>query len=472
MRLSLQDVLDATGGHLLGGRRSPSEVIVTGVSTDTRTLRPGELFVALRGPHADGHAFLADALRRGAPAALCVQAVGNLSTEAPLVQVVDPLQALGALAAYYRRRLPVTVVGITGSVGKTTTTKMTAAVLSTKFRVAQTREEWNAEVGVPLTLLGLTGEEQVAVIEMAMRGLGQIAELVAIAAPTIGVVTTVGETHLELLGTRENIARAKGELIAGLPPNGTAVLNGDDPAVAGMASLHQGRVVTYALDTSAEVTAERVRTTRAGTHFRLLVGARGADVTLATWGRHNVRNALAAAAVGVVMGMAPELIADGLRRFKPPAQRLDPVSLGDVLVLNDTYNASPASMRAAFDVLADLVPSQHRVAVLGGMMELGPQSEALHVEVGRVLAGSGVRVLITVGDEARPIAAGAVAAGLARSAIHHARTHEDATTLLRSELRPDDVVLVKGSRAMEMERIVERLHPHSPSAAGGDGGTR
>jgi len=468
MRLTLQEVLDATGGNLLRTRRTPATVLVTGVSTDSRTLRAGELFVALRGPRTDGHAFLAAAFRQGASAALCTGEGADLPADAPLVQVADPLRALGAIAAYYRRRLPVTVIGITGSVGKTTTTKMTAAMLSAGFRVAQSREEWNAEVGVPLTLLSLSGDEGVVVVEMAMRGLGQIAELVAMAAPSIGVVTTIGDAHLEFLRTRENIARAKGELIAGLPPTGTAVLNADDPTVAALSTLHRGRVVTYGLDAPAEVSAERIRTNKEGVHFSLRAGADGSDVTLATWGRHNVRNALAAAAVGMVMGMAPSLIADGLARFRPAAQRLEPIVLDDILVLNDTYNASPASMLAALEVLAELAPSAHRVVVLGEMKELGAQSLALHTAVGRAVAGHGVRALITVGEAAHALAEGAAAAGHAAEAIHQARTHEDATILLRRLLRPNDVVLIKGSRAMELEHIVHTLRTAHPSTARGD----
>ncbi len=466
MRLSLQEILEATRGRLLRLDQPPPDAIVTGVSTDTRTLRPGDLFIPLRGPHADGHTFLADAFRRGAVAALTAHEGGAELAVGPLIQVPDPLRALGAIAGAHRRRLRATVVGITGSVGKTTTTKMTAAVLTTSFRVVQTREEWNAEVGVPLTLLGLTDAHEVAVIEMAMRGLGQIAELVEIAAPTIGVVTTIGESHLEFLGTLENVARAKGELIAGLPPTGTAVLNRDDPAVAVLGSLHRGRVMTYALDVPADVTAAQLRTTRAGVHFRLVVGDRSAEVALPTWGRHNVRNALAAAAVGVTMGLTLERIADGLARFPLPAKRLEPVLLGEVFLLNDTYNASPASMRAAFDVLAELAPAPRRIAVLGGMRELGPRSVAWHEEIGHVLGQQGVRLLITLGDDARPIADGAAAAGMRPAAMVHVRSREDVVAVLVRELRPDDVVLIKGSRALEMDRIIERLQAHRPSAAG------
>lgn len=467
MRLSLREVIDVTGGHFLGVDRTPAEVIVTGVSTDTRTLRPGDLFVPLRGPRTDGHAFLAEALRRGAVAALCVQPRADLPADAVLIQVADPLRALGDIATHYRQTLSVMVIGITGSVGKTTTTKMCASTLGARFRVAQTREEWNAEVGVPLTLLGLTPEHQVALVEMAMRGLGQIGELVVMAKPTIGVVTTVAEAHLEFLGTRENIARAKGELVAGLPDGGTAILNADDQLVAGLAGLCRGRVLTYGLDVAADVTAQAIRASRSGLQFRLVAAGQSVEIDLSTWGRHNVRNALAAAGVGVALGMALGAIRDGLAQYRPPTRRLEPIPVGDVLILNDTYNASPASMLAAFDVLREVAQPEHRIAVLGGMKELGSQSIAMHREIGRALAARGVRLLITVGEDARTIAEGATEAGMSLQAIHPVHEHDEAMALLRAEVRPGDVVLVKGSRAMAMERIVEGVAAWWSSAAGG-----
>ncbi len=468
MHLSLQVILDATGGQLLGLRRlDPSEVLVTGVSTDTRSLRPGDLFVPLRGPRADGHSFLGEALQRGAVAALCAHPVPNLPAEALLIQVADPLQALGAVARWYRQTLPVTVVAVTGSVGKTTTTKMCAATLGARFRVAQTKEEWNAEVGVPLTLLGLAPAHQVVVVEMAMRGLGQIAELVVMSEPTIGVVTTIGEAHLEYLGTRENIARAKGELVAGLPERGTAILNADDRLVAELASRCRGRVLTYGLEAAAEVRATEFYTNRRGIGFRLLAAGQSVPIQLSTWGQHNVRNALAAAAVGLVLGMELDAIRDGLARYRPPKWRLEPIEVGEVLILNDAYNASPSSMLAAFDVLAEVARPECRVAVLGGMKELGHQSEVMHKEVGHALAACGVRLLITVSDEALPIAEGAAAGGMPSGAIRHAPTYKEAATALHAEARSGDVVLVKGSRAMAMERIVELLRTLQSSATGG-----
>lgn len=465
MRLSLDDILAATRGRLRGSDPARTDVIVTGISTDTRTLRAGDLFVPLRGPHTDGHSFLSDAVRRGAAAALWAHQGDDVAASIPLVQVADPLVALGSLAAYYRHRLPITVVGITGSVGKSTTTKMTATVLSKRFRTVATRSEWNAEVGVPLTVLGLSESDEVAVIEMAMRGLGQIAELVEIARPSIGVVTTLGESHLEFLGTKENIARAKGELIAGLPSGGTAVLNGDDVAVMDLAKLCRGRVVTYGLDGPADVGADQIRTTRSGVRFHLHAGGHGADVKLGSWGRHNVRNALAASAVGLVMGMNLQDIVRGLEEVHLPHGRLEPVQFGDVLVLDDTYNASPASVRAAMAVLSDLAPLGHRIAVLGEMRELGPASAAMHADLGRVVASVGVRLLLAVGDDdARALSVGAAEAGLPAQAIAHVRRLEEAVPILSNALRPHDVVLIKGSRALEMERIVERLRSAHPAA--------
>src|SRR2546428_5628413 len=245
MHFTVDEILEATGGQLTKPEvRPPTPVIITGVSTDTRTLRDGDLFVPLRGPRADGHDFIADAFHRGAAAALCARPANGLPSGAVLIRVADPLRALGRIARAYRRTLTVTVVGVTGSVGKTTTTKLCAAVLGRAFAVASTKEVWNAEIGVPLTLLGLTPEHGVAVIEMAMRGLGQIAELVEMAAPSIGVVTSISDAHLEHLGSRENIARAKGELVAGLPGERGARLNPADELVRGPARLCRGRGLT------------------------------------------------------------------------------------------------------------------------------------------------------------------------------------------------------------------------------------
>lgn len=457
MRLSLQEIVEATGGRVISPEARSPVPVITGVSTDSRTLVPGDLFVPLQGPRADGHAFIADAFRKGAAAALCARRVSDLPPHAVLVQVADPLRALGEIAKAYRGTLDVTVVGITGSVGKSTTTKMCAAVLGTRLRVAQTKEEWNAEVGVPLAILGLRPEHEVAVIEMAMRGLGQIAELVAVARPKIGVVTTVGESHLELLGSRANIARAKGELIVGLPEDGIAVLNADDPQVAALGALCRGRAVTYGVSAPADVRAERIRFDRTAMTFHLAAAQGTAEVRLPGWGRHHVSNALAAAAVGITLGLDVQTVSRGLAAFVPPKMRLQPVQAGDVLIINDAYNASPASMEAAFEVLEEVGRGRRLIAVLGEMKELGSQSPALHRQVGRDLARRPVSLLVTVGEGGEEIAAGAGASGMAQFKIVRMRSVEEAAHTVPGMVHSGDVVLVKGSRALEMERIVSRL---------------
>lgn len=457
MRLSLEQIIEATRGRASPpASRLPSPVIVTGVSTDSRTLQPGDLFVPLRGPRADGHTYVADAFRRGAAASLAGQAVQGLPDGAVVIRVEDTLRALGQIAGAYRRTLQITVVGVTGSVGKTTTTRMCAVVLAARLPVAQTREDWNAEIGVPLALLGLRAEHQAAVIEMAMRGRGEIAELVEIAMPSIGVVTVIGESHLERLGTVENVAAAKGELIAGLPADGTAILNADDPRAAALASLCRGRVKTYGLDRTADVRAERVEFTPRGMRFHIVSGGEGIDVGVPAWGRHNVRNALAAAGVAAAMGLSLDAVREGLAGYVPPKMRLQPVQIGDVLVIHDAYNASPASMDAALDVLSEVGRGRRTVAVLGEMKELGTASDRLHSEVGRRVA-TVAGVVIAVGEGAVPIAEGALACGLSPDRVHRAATNDQAVTVLRDVMRPDDVVLIKGSRAMQMEQIVEAL---------------
>ncbi|OFX13123.1 MAG: hypothetical protein A2V59_09680 [Armatimonadetes bacterium RBG_19FT_COMBO_69_19] len=454
MRLTLAEVQRATGGRIAGAPGS-ADTVVTGVTTDTRSLRKGGLFVALRGPRADGHDFIADAFRGGAAAVVASRIPGGIT--GPVVQVADALRALADLARHYRRTLSVTVVGVTGSVGKTTTVKMCEAALRTRLNVVRTRDEWNAEIGVPLTLLGLEPAHQVAVIEMAMRGLGQIAELVDIASPQIGVVTTIGESHLELLGTIDNVARAKGELIDGLPDDGVGVLNRDDPRVYALAARSRARVVTYGMHPDADVHAVDVESMEQGIRFTIVAQAQRADAALRTWGTHNVGNALAAAAVALACGLDVEAAAEGLAAYRPPKMRLQPVPLGDVLVINDAYNASPASMEAAFDVLEALAHGRRTVAVLGEMKELGPESPRLHREVGVSLARRRAALLVAVEQGGRQIAEGAAAGGMPPEAIIHLPSVDAASERVRGLIRPGDVVLVKGSRALGMERIVDAI---------------
>jgi UDP-N-acetylmuramoyl-tripeptide--D-alanyl-D-alanine ligase len=450
MRFTLDEVIRATGGRLEGPPPAVA-VQIRGVSTDTRTLRPGDLFVPLRGPRRDGHDYIGEAFTKGAAASLAARHVSHAA--GPVIRVGDVLQALARLAGHYRRTLSVRVVGVTGSVGKTTTTAMCAAVLGTVHTVARTKDEWNAEIGVPLTVLALTPETDVAVIEMAMRGLGQITELVEIALPAIGVVTNIGESHRELLGSVENIARAKGELIERLPRDGTAVLNADDDRVMALAALSRAPVLSYGVDRSADVRAEAVVFTPQGMRFRLRRDDGTIDVTLPVWGVHSVSNALAAAAAARVLKVGLEDVRRGLERLEPPKMRLQPVEVGDILMINDAYNASPDSMTAAFDVVRQLAAGRRRVLVLGEMKELGLSGTMHHHGIG-IEAAAAADILVTVGDsDAEEI--GIAAEGLMpKERIFHVPSTMRAVELLEGILQPGDIVLVKGSRAMEMERVV------------------
>lgn len=452
----------AVGGRLIAG---PAERRIDGVSTDSRTIAPGELFVPIRGERFDGHAFLADALRKGA-AAVFVEA-GRQAELPPLgqacaVAVSNTLGALQDLAAWHRSLFSGPVVAVTGSNGKTTTKDMIAAVLAERFRVLATAGNLNTEIGLALTLLQRDAAHEAVVLEMGMRGRGQIAALAAVARPSIGVVTNVGPVHLELLGTIEAVALAKRELVEALPAGGVAVLNADDARVAAMAAHTQARVVTYGFGPGAQVRAEDVRSCGLdGVAFRLVCEQGGAEVSLPLPGRHNVANALAAAAVGLSCGLDPESVARGLSAVRPSGMRMQIERLaGDVVVLNDAYNASPLSMAAALQALADL-PAARRLAVLGDMLELGPVSQEAHLRVGELCAAHGVDLLVTVGERSRDIARGAVRAGMAPSAVTSAADAEEAARIVCAAVRPGDVVLVKASRGMALERIVAALRNRS-----------
>ncbi len=456
--LSLAELARELGAHVHPpqDKRALAARTVRGVSTDSRTVQPGDLFVALRGPRTDGHRFIGAAVARGAVGVVAaVPPEEPPQPPVPILLVGDTLRALGVIAARYRRELAAQVVGVTGSVGKTTVAALAAAVLAQRYRVVCSEETWNAEIGVPLTVLRATADTDVVVAEMAMRGLGQIRELVEIARPRIGVVTNVGETHLGLLGSVERIAQAKGELVEGLPPDGTAILNADDPWTRYLAALAPCRILRFGLAPEAEVRAEQVVVAGRGSPFRLVVGTEAAEARLPLPGRHNVGNALAAAAVAASLGVPVAAVCAGLERAPQPSRRLQVEEVGDLLVINDTYNASPRSVRAALDVLDGLAGARRRVAVLGDMRELGDESARLHREIGREVAQRGTALILAVGPEASVLAEGAREA--AGSEVLHLPDREAAAALLPALIRPGDVILVKGSRALGLEAVVEAL---------------
>lgn len=476
-KLTVADlVAGLTGDRPAHGVRSTAgSTCIERAVIDSRDATPGSAFIALRGEHHDGHDFVADAIASGAvaviaerppPADLCATTVDLRSEErygtadaAPVCLLVpDSLEALQRAATYWRRRHDVRVIGITGSVGKTTSKEVSAAVLSKRFRTLKTMGNYNNEIGLPLTLLHLTAAHECVVLEMGMYEIGEIAQLAEIALPQVGVVTNVGPTHLERLGTIERIAQAKAELPGALAPEaegGVAILNADDPHVMAMADQTRARVVTYGLGQGAHLWADEIESEGLeGVRFRLHHAHDTIHARVPMLGRHSVHTALCAASIGLVEGLSWAEIVAGLRD-QPVQLRLVavPGPLGST-ILDDTYNASPASSIAALNLLSEL-PGR-KLAVLGDMYELGSYEEEAHKIVGR-RARDVVDSLVTVGSLARIIAEEAIEAGMPAESVYPLDTNRQAVQLAQTLVESGDVLLVKGSRGAQMEEIVSAL---------------
>jgi UDP-N-acetylmuramoyl-tripeptide--D-alanyl-D-alanine ligase len=451
--LTGDDLAHLTGGRLLARSERP----IRGAAVDSRLVEPGQVFVALPGERTDGHAFVADAISRGAAALIVTRPVSDPASlgDVSIVRVANGLAALGALAAGWRRRFDPLVVGVTGSIAKTSTKEAIAAVLAQRFNTLRSEGNQNNEIGLPLTILRMAPEHEAAVLEMGMYVRGEIAELARIALPRIGVVTAVQPVHLARIGSLEAIERAKGELLEALPHDGTAVLNADDRIVRRMDRRTVARIVTYGFDTTADVTAEAVTSAGFdGMRFVLRVGEARQDVAIPTLGRMSVHNALAAAAVGRAAGLSLHEIAAGLAMGWSAPRRVQVVRAGGVTLVDDSYNASPRSVVAALDLLAGL-PGR-RGAVLGEMLELGDASEDGHRTVGEAAART-VDWLVVVGRDAAPIAEGALDAGMDPARITTAPDAEAVVATLPPRLRTGDVVLVKASRGIGLDRVVDGL---------------
>lgn len=456
--IRLEELLAVTGGRLLG----PTAVdAFAGASVDSRRVLPGSLFVALLGERDDGHRFVSDALAAGAVAALVAHPVEvPEGSGAAIVRVADPLRALQDLAAWWRSRMAVRVVGVTGSTGKTLAKEVVADVLSRAVVTLRNEGNLNSETGLPMTLLRLNPEHEVAVLEMSMYTVGDIARLAEIARPEVGVVLAVHPTHLERAGSIERIAQAKAELPQALPRDGLAVLNADDHRVAAMRDLTAAPVRTFGLGTGAEIRATDIRSLGlAGTEFTLEAPWGSRRLRSGTPGRHLVPHALAAAAVAEHFGVPLNEVAAALAAGSSAPHRMALLEgAGGETIVDDTYNASPVSVGAALEFLAETpVASPHRrLAVLGDMLELGPDEERLHRAIG-ARAADVVDGLVTVGPRGRWIAESAGAAGLGRIAT--AEDADEAIELVARELSPGvgDLLLVKGSRGIELDRLVEAL---------------
>jgi UDP-N-acetylmuramoyl-tripeptide--D-alanyl-D-alanine ligase len=462
--LTAAEIAAVTGGRLA----VPSDRPVFGAAVDSRLVRPGNLFVALPGERTDGHRFLGLALDAGAAALL----VRELSPEnetlargrASAVVVTDTLKGLHAVAAAWRRRFAPLVVGVTGSIAKTSTKEAIAAVLSERLTTLKSEGNANNEIGLPLTVMRLGPEHEAAVLEMGMYVGGEIADLAAIACPKIGVVTAVRGVHLSRIGTIDAVERAKAELVEALPEDGVAVLNADDPRVSRMRARTRARAIGYGFGPQADVRAEGVTSAGLdGMAFTLVAPVGRVQARTPALGRHGVHNGLAAAAVGLAAGMDLELVAAGLARGWGAPHRDQIVRAGEIVILDDSYNASPASMVAALELLATL-PGRH-VAVLGEMRELGEAQDRGHLEVGEAAARL-ADLVVVVGEEAAGIAAGAASLGRAVLAVPD---RESALRALGERLEPGDTVLVKASRGAELDLLVEALAGGSRDMAGGSG---
>ncbi len=446
---TLRDALNAVNGRYFGDEAALDRAIDR-VTSDSRTAGPGALFIALKGTRVDGHDFMAGCIAAGALA--CLTEREPAPQERPAIQVESTFRATGALAAWHRSRFNIPVIGITGSVGKTTTKEMIAAVLSQRFNTHKTQKNLNNELGVPWTLLRLDDGHQVSVVEMGISDFGEMRRLTHMVRPTIAVFSVIGDAHLEFLGDRQGVMRAKGEIFEGMDGSGLAVLNGDDPI---QQKCHPDmRRITYGLGEGCDVRGADVRNLgEAGMRMTVRHSGGAFELAIPAFGSHLASAALAAAAVGLELGLTGEEIARGVAQYHTVGDRARVIHAGDMTIVSDCYNANPNSCQAAVDSLMRLA-GKRRVCILGDMLELGPRTAELHRGVGAYAAKAGVDLVIGCGALSKAIADGAKAAG------GDVLYYEDKAGLidaLGDILRPGDCVLVKASHSMAFEEIVERL---------------
>ncbi len=458
--VSLRQIAGATGGTIEG----PVRLNVSSVGTDTRDMADRDLFIALKGERFDGHTFLADAARSGAKAALVARGNPHLDEFRlahggfPLVVVKDTLRAMGELAAFVREGLDITSVGITGTTGKTNTKDYLVAALGAKCRVAATPGSYNNEVGIPLTIFEIKKADRAFIAEMGARHPGDIKRLAEIVKPSFGIITNVGPGHLELFKTEDAVARTKAELAKALPPAGAIVLNADDHWSRTIARQTRARVARFGFRRGADYRAKRIELDSMGRPAFELNGPGFTEkVKLPGTGRHQVANALAAAACAHLMGVEPEDIASGLSRASLSGWRMEVVESNGFLVINDSYNANPDSMDAALETLKAVGSGRRTIAVLGRMAELGAGSRSYHEEAGRRVAVLDIDLLVTVGRGARYYAGAALAGGMPRGSVFRCDSADDAAFLLGDLVEPEDVILIKASRVVGLESLSAKL---------------
>ena len=454
---TIEEILESTGARLIKGDLRGR---VSGVSVDSRTIKPNELFVAIRGRRFDGHSFIPQARRRGAGAILFSQAFKG-SSSIPLIGVKNTIRALGALACYYRMRFKIPVVAITGSNGKTTTKEMLTSILGRRFNVLCNPETQNNQIGVPLAILSLRQRHNLAVIEIGANHRGEIDRLSWIIKPTVGIITNIGPSHLEFFKTLKGVFEAKLELIRNLAKNGKLVINKDDRFLSQLNSTNL-RTLTFGFNQSCNFYGQIIKRTEKETIFSL---NRRHRIVLKTLGRHNVYNALASIAVARSFGISYNEIKEALALFEALPMRMQMLDINNIKIINDCYNSNPGSLGCALDFLRDCSGGHCRrqfsrnqrkkVVVCGDMMELGREAEKLHSNIGKRIAKSKIDFLITVGPLSRNVACGAYLAGMSQNSIRAFRNTAGVAEFLRGLIGRGDIVLIKGSRAMQMENVIK-----------------
>lgn len=464
--LKCSHVIDAVGGILVTGDEKKEFL---SISTDSRTILPGSLFVALKGENYDGHDFLVDALEGGGAGALVEKEYylnkihenieyEHILKDKILIITDDTLVALGRIAAFVRDSFTLDVVGVTGSVGKTTTKDMIGCVLSKGYKILKTRGNYNNEIGLPLTVFDLDATHEVGVFELGMSMAGEISRLSSIIKPKVAVITNIGHSHIEKLGSRQAILEAKTEIFENLKEDGIAILNGDDSLLYGLKDLLKFPVFCFGMDEGLDYQAYNVKNAgEGGIYFDIVLDGKEHTMHIPVPGVHNIYNGLAAVAAGHYFNISPEKIKAGLKEFRPEKMRLNILNHGGIKIINDVYNASSQSVKAAFSVLLDLGKDKRKIALLGDILELGGWAESIHRELGRIAFELKLDYIITVGNSSKFITDEAVYCGYPRDRAIHFNGNMDVTDHLKGFLKDDDVLLVKGSRGMKMEEIVAMI---------------
>ena len=459
---TVSELILATQGKLVQGSKDAK---VRSFSADTRGLKRNDFFIPLKGEHFEGHHFLKDSLENQAAGFLVQQwdeetknsLKGHLGTDTIVIQVKSTLKALQNIARTVRLKKDVPVVGITGSSGKTCTKDMLTSILKEELRVVSSEKSYNNEVGLPLTLLKITEQTRAVVLEMAMRGPGQITELCEIARPNLGVITNIGQAHLEFLGSEQAILEAKAELVRAIPPKGAVVLNQDDASIEKLKEMAMCAVTTFGRSNVANIRAEEMRTDSWG---RVTFGIKGLQkyviVNLPVPGRDQVSNALAAVGAAKNLGISTTAIKNGLEKLILSEMRMEMFSTPEgITILNDAYNANPASVAAALRTLSDIDRNSRKIAVLGDMLELGEFAREAHLRVGRLVRQAGVDYLITVGKESRKIVEEAIRLGMDPKKTYRVEEANQAGQIMKEIAKPGDIILVKASRALKLEKALD-----------------